>query len=244
MEFLNKDFEEIKDAKDPEVINDFLIKISENPNKDYLIYIDYLIQNLNKQIFNKVKINLIFFIGEIGKTTILNEKYLTFLLEAYYTSDRWIRNEIMQAIEKITANSDITDPVIDLINNAINDDYTPIKINALRVILNLKEFPNSMKKNLFRILNSKDSDLETLCTQILSKFFPDLDYLFNALDELENYKILKSHSIRIILLLYFRSVLNLESLRQRISNSNWEIGYKDNYFKEIDIYEKIILKNL
>ncbi|MFW9988118.1 MAG: hypothetical protein ACFFC3_05640 [Candidatus Odinarchaeota archaeon] len=244
MEILNKDFKEIKDTMDPEVINDFLIKLSENPKRDYLTYIDYLIHNLKKQIFNKVKINLIFLIGEIGKTTVLNDRYLTFLLKTYYISDRWIRNEIIQAIDKISANSDIPDPVIDLISNAINDDYSLIKINSFRVILNLKVLPNSMKKNLFLTLNSKDSDLEALCTHILSKFLPDVNHLFNSLDDLENYKILKPYSIRIILLLYFRSLLNLESLRQKISNSNWEIEYKEIYFKEIDIYEKILLKNL
>ena len=60
MELLNNNFEEIKKAKDPEVINDFLIKLSEVPNKDYLIYIDYLLNNLDAKILNKVKLNIIF----------------------------------------------------------------------------------------------------------------------------------------------------------------------------------------
>ena len=79
MEILNNNFEEIKSAKDPEVINDFLIKLIGNPNKDYLIYIDYLLNNLDAKILNQVKLNLIYLIGEIGRLTILDDIYLIFL---------------------------------------------------------------------------------------------------------------------------------------------------------------------
>ncbi|MFX1304802.1 MAG: hypothetical protein ACFE9X_15720, partial [Promethearchaeota archaeon] len=115
-----------KELKDPEEINDFLIKLSENPNTEDLKRVDYFIDNLDPPIFEKIKLNLIFLLGEIGESTPIEDKYLNFLLETYYTSDRWIRNEIIQAIGKISKKIEITESIIKLIGYAVNDDYTPI----------------------------------------------------------------------------------------------------------------------
>ena len=244
MELLNNNFDEIKRAENPEIINDFLIKLGKDPNEDYLKYIDYFMDNLDTQIFDKVKLNLIFLVGEIGKLTILDERYLTFLIETYYTSDRWIRSEIIQAFGKISTNLDITDEVIELIGNAVNDDYSPIKVNALQVMLHLKELPPGVRRNIFQALNSKDSELEAFCVKILDKFLPDYNQLVNSLNYSDNYKILKPYTIRTLLMVYFLSPLNLEPFRQKISNSNWEIEYKEIYLNEIDTYEKILFKKL
>ncbi len=244
MESMKNNFEEIKRANDPEIINDFLIKLSEDPQEEHLNYIEYFLNNLDAQIFDKVKLNLIFLIGEIGNLIKLEDRYVSFLVETYYTSDMWIRNEIIQAIGKISANSDISNDISKLLGYAVNDDYFPIKINTLQVILNLENFPIIMARNLFQALNSKSSELEALCIQILEKFLPDYNQLFNSLNYLDNYKILKQNAIRTLLLVYFRSTLYLESFRQKISNSNWEIEYMEKFLKEIDIFEKIILKKL
>ena len=244
MELEKNNFEEIKKSQDPEKINDFLIKLSEDPNKEYLMYIEYFLENLDKQIFDKVKLNVIFLIGEIGKLTVLDERYVTFLVDTYYTSDRWIRNEIIQAIGKISVNLVITEDIIKLVGHAVNDDYSPIKVNALQVMLNLDELPLIVRKNIFLALNSKSSDLEAFCVKILEKFLPDYNQLFNSLNYSDNYKFLKQNAIRALLLLYFRSPFNIESFRQKIINSNWEVEYKENFLKEIDTYEKIFLKKL
>jgi len=244
MELMKNNFEEIKKVKNPKIINDFLIKLSKDPNKDYLKHIEYFMNNFDAQIFDKFKLNLIFLIGEIGKLTKLDEIYLTFLIETYYISDRWVRNEIIQAIGKISVNSDITDEVIKLVGYAVNDDYSPIKVNALQVILNLKEMPLIISGHIFQALNSKISELEAFCVKILDKFLPDYNQLVNSLNYSENYKILKPYSIRTLLLVYFLSPLNIEPFRLKISNSNWEIEYKEIYLKEIDTYEKILLKKL
>lgn len=244
MELLNNNFEEIKRAKNPEIINDFLIKLGKDPNEDYLKYIEYFMNNLDAQIFDKVKLNLIFLVGAIGKLTKLDERYLTFLIETYYKSDRWIRNEIIQAIGKLSTNSELSDEVIKLVGYAVNDDYTPIKVNALQVILNLKELPLIIRGHIFQALNSKISELEVFCVKILDKFLPDYNQLVNSLDYSDNYKILKPYTIRTLLMVYFLSPLNLEPFRQKISNSNWEIEYKEIFLKEIDTYEKILLKKL
>lgn len=244
MEFMKNNFEEIKRAKDPEIINSFLIKLSEDPQEEHLNYIEYFLNNLDAQIFDNVKLNLIFLIGEIGNLIKLEDRYLSFLVETYYTSDMWIRNEIIQAIGKISANSDISNDVLKLLGYAVNDDYFSIRVNTLQVILNLEDFPLNMARHLFQALNSKSSELETLCVKILEKFLPDYNQLFNSLNYLDNYKILKQNAIRTLLLVYFGSALYLESFRQKISNSNWEIEYMEKFLKEIDIFEKIILRKL
>ena len=115
MEILKNKFEEIKKAKNPEVINDFLMKLSEDPNIEYLNLLQYFIDNLETQTFEKVKLNIIFLLGEIGKLSTLDFKYLEFLLKAYYKSDRWVRNEIIQAFGKISKNTKLTDDIFKLI---------------------------------------------------------------------------------------------------------------------------------
>lgn len=244
MELEKNSFEEIKKTKDPEKINDFLIKLSEDPYEDYLEYIEYFKNDLDAQIFEKIKLNLVFLLGEIGKLTALENKFINILMDTFYSSDRWIRNEIIQAIGKISTKTNLTEDVIKLIGYAVNDEYPPIKVNALQVILNFEDLPLTIMKNIFQALNSKDFELEFLCIKILEKFLPDYNQLFFSLNYQENYKILKTKAIRALLLAYFRSVLNIESFRQKISTSNWEIDYKKDFIKEINMYEKILLKKL
>lgn len=241
MELMKNNFEELKD---PEEINDFLIKLSENPSIEELKCIKHFIDNLDAPFFEKIKLNLIFLLGEIGKSTPLEELYLNFLVETYYTSDRWIRNEIIQSIGKISEKIEITDEVIKLIGYAINDDYSPIKVNALEVLLNLRELPIFVRRNVFQALNSKDSELEAFCVKVFDKFLPDLNQLFDSLNYLENYKILKPKAIVALMLVYFKSPLNLELFRQKVLESNWEEDHKKIYLKEMDTYEKILLKRI
>ncbi len=86
--------------------------------------------------------------------------------------------------------------------------------------------------------------MKFFCVGILEKFLTDFYQLINSLDYSDNYKILKPKAIRTLLFTYFKSPLNLEPFRQKISNLNWEIEYKEIYLKEIDTYEKKIFKKL
>lgn len=244
MELTKLKFDKIKEAKDPDIINDFIIKLSENPEKEHLVFLKYFIDNLDTQIFDKIKLSLIFLLGEIGKISTLDAKYLQFLVDTYFKSDRWIRNEIIQAFGKIIKKTEISQDIIKLIGYAINDEYPPIKVNALRFLLNLDDIPLFVIRNLFLTLNSKDLELEQLCVKIFEKFLPDFNKLFNSLNYSDNYLILKTKAIRTLLLIYFKSPINLESFRKKISSSNWEIEHRERYLKEIDTYEKILLKKI
>lgn len=244
MDLLKQNFDEIKESKNPKAINDFIIKLSENLNINYIKYLSYFIKNLDSEIFEKIKLNLIYVLGEIGKLTPLPGEYLLLLEEIYYKSDRWVRNEIIQAIFKISKNSELNEKTIELISNALNDEYSVIKINTLKLLSNFKKLPDSLLKNLIRLMNSKDSEILEGCRRILKRIPQQPDRIFNLLNRSDNYKILKQRGIRSLLLIQFKSVVNTESFREMISNSSWDDSYKENYKKEIDTFERILVKNI
>jgi len=241
---IEKSFNSVKSSKNPAEINDFLVEISKKPQKEYLKFLEFFIKDLDIDIFEKIKFNLIYLIGEIGNLIPLEQKYLKFLVNTYYNSDRWVRNETVQAIKKITINTKLIDEVIKLIGYAINDEYLPIRVNALKVLLNLDDIPLSIMRNLFLALNSKELELERLCINIFEKFLPDFNELINLLNYSDNYLVLKPKAIRTLLLIYFKSPFNLESFRKIISSLNWKIEFKERFLREIDTYEKIIIKNI
>jgi len=144
MEILRVDFEEIKNSRNSEELNNFLIKLSNNPDKDHLNFLEFFINNLEPEILDKIKLNLLFTLGEIGKSNLLNELFLSYIINSYYTSDRWIRNEIIQTIGKISEQTKLSEELIKLIGSAVNDEYIPIKKNALGVLLKLEK-PQSKK---------------------------------------------------------------------------------------------------
>ncbi len=240
MELIKKSFEEIKKTRNQEEINMFLVKLSKNPIEDYLNILEYFINNLEPEIMNAIKLNLIFLLGEIGKTTALKREFINFILNMYSTSDRWVRNEIIQTIEKISNHSQLSEDIINLIENALNDEYSPIRHNVLKVLLKLEKQPNV--RNIFQILNSKEPELVEIGLEVLIKHFPSNNQLFNSLNTSENHRILKSKAIRTLLLFYFRSIIDLDSFRNFIIKSTWLNDFKEKYLKEIEIYERILLK--
>jgi len=244
MELIEESYKKVKESKNPEKLNDFLVKLGEDPRSEYLNFIDYFINNLEPQILKKIQINIIYVLGEVGKVITLDEKYLKFLSETYYTSDRWIRREIIQAFHKISENTTLTNMIIELVGYALNDDYIPIKIDAQKVLLTLKLIPNKMLKNVFHTLNSQESEVINYSSKILEKQFKDTNQLFNSLNESENFMILKSHGVRALLLICFKSFINLDLFQEMIINSKWPDTSKKLYLKEIETYKRIILKNL
>jgi len=242
MALFKQEFDDIKESNNPDKINDFLIKLSENPKEQSLKFLDFFINETEEGIYEKIKLNLVYCIGEIGSLTKIEDFYLQKLIDMYYISDRWVRNEIIQAIVKLSKKSNLNENVILLIGNTLNDDYPPIKINALKVLLNLTQVPDFVFINIFRVLNSKDSAVLEGCGRIFKHL--DMYKLFGLLNQLDNYKILKQRAIRSLLIIQFKSIINLESFREMILSSNWIDSYRLNYLKEIDTFQRIIAKNL
>jgi len=234
-------FKKIEKSKNPEEINDFLIDIGHNPRKEYLIYVDFFMDMLDVELFEKVKLNLIYVIGQIGNLTPIDDQHINFLIDTYFKSDRWVRNEIIQAADKIGNARKLPENLISLIAKWLNEDYVPIKLSALKVLSKLDDLPSFAIKNFFWILNSADSALREESINVLNKFILDEIQLYKILDESQNYKILKKDGIRTILINYFNSAIELEQFKQRISNSTWEKKYKEDFINEIESFQKLLL---
>ena len=242
MEIINNAFEKAKNSENIEEINDFLIRLGENPKEDYLILLDYFINETEKEKFEKIKLNITFVLGEIGRLTPISIKYLQKLIDIYYTSDMWIRHEIVLAIDKISKKTALDKKIITLLGNALNDNYLPVKISALQTIKNIEILPDSILIHFFRVINSKESEVIDLCRKILERV--PLDKIFTLLNTSENYKVLKSRAIRTLLLINFRSILNLEAFREKVFDSGWENSYKEKFLKEIETLQRILLKTM
>ena len=242
MELINQEFEKIKGSDNPEAVNDFLIRLSENPNKEFLKFIDYFLNETEEGLYEKIKLNLVYTLGEIGSLTKLTDDYLQKIIDIYYRSDQWIRNEIIQAINKISKESILNESIISLLGSALNDDYLPVKISALQTINNIEILPDPILIPFFRVLNSKESEVIDLCRKILERV--PLDKIFTLLNTSENYKVLKSRAIRTLLLINFRSILNLEAFREKVFDSGWENSYKEKFLKEIETLQRILLKTM
>jgi hypothetical protein len=195
-------------------------------------------------MYEKIKINLVYVLGEIGNLTKLEENYLQKLIDIYCTSDRWVRKEVIQAINKISKESNLNENIIGLLGNALMDDYLPVILSALGVLLNFKIFPNSILRNFYQVLNSKESEIVDFCIRVLETVPLETQSIFELLNFSENYKILKPRAIRSLLLTKFKSLFNLESFREKIFNSGWDNSFKENYLKEIDTLQRILIQNM
>lgn len=243
MENLEKEFKNVKDSDNPDEINDFLINLGKNPQHNHITFLKYFIEITDPEIHEQIKINLVYDLGEIGKLKTIDVKFIDYLMKEFYNSDRWIRNEIIVAFKKISMNTDLSEEVIQLIGNSLKEDYAPIKTNALKALSYINNIPKSLLKNILYILNSSNSELEELSTNILRKSIKNENILVDLLDSFENYKILNKKGIRSILLIYFNSVDSLESFRNLILDSKWDVSFKEMFLNEIDDYQRLLLKN-
>ncbi|MFX1340258.1 MAG: hypothetical protein ACFFDK_16735 [Promethearchaeota archaeon] len=246
MDELTEKFEKIKKSKDPDEINDFLIDIGNNPKSEHLIIIEYFIENYDSVLYSQIKLNLIYILGQIGLNQSLNNKYLDFLIEEYFSSDRWIRNEILSALYKIANRTKLSKKVFDILKYAILDDYLPISINATKALLLYENIPNDTFKKIFRLLQTQDVSLQDQISNVLKKFIKNEYHLYELLNDSENYRIFTKKAFRFLLLTFFNSAMslsNLESFRKLIESSKWDINNKKIFINEIDTYQKILLRN-
>ncbi|MFX1394389.1 MAG: hypothetical protein ACFFAH_12555 [Promethearchaeota archaeon] len=235
-------FEKIKKSMDPEEINDFLIEISIDPHFEYIFFINYFIENSTPEIHEHIKINLIFNLGILGQLEKVDNKFIDYLIKEYYNSDRWIRNEIILAFDKISTNINLSEEIIELVGRALNEEYKPIKLNTLKLLYNIENIPKVALKNLIQVLNISNSKIEELSISVLQKSIKDLNDLFNLLNFSETYKILNKKAIRSLLLIYVNSIKRLETLRELIKKSNFDRESKEKFLNEINSYEYLLLK--
>lgn len=233
----------IQDNTNPQEINDILIELSKNSNEKTLVIVDYFLDSLNATILNKIKLNLIFLLGAIGKVTVLNRKYLNFLVESYFNSDRWVRNEIIQSFLVILQNHEYNNEIYQIIEHALNEDYAPIKKSALSVLMILKELPEKVLLTLLRVLNTNNEEIVEMGLKILKRGVQTGDELFELLNISKGYTILNKSIVRVLILEYFDSISELELLIEKINSSKWEEEYKILCNTEINSFQRILKKN-
>ncbi|MFX1275873.1 MAG: hypothetical protein ACFFBP_08035 [Promethearchaeota archaeon] len=244
MNDIGENFKRVKESIDFDEINDFLIELINKPDINNLKYLDYFLENYQSDILDKIMINIIYLIGQIGCIENIDAKYQEFLLEEYFKSDRWIRNEILKSLDLISNKNYLSKELTQILEYSLLDDYNPIKISSLSLLLKFDSLSNSISKNLLKLSNFLDSNLIDIYTKVLRKFFINEDQIFQLLNKDETYKTLNKNSIRTLLITFFKSILDLESFRDLISNAKWEIKYKENFLKEIYTFEKILMKKI
>lgn len=233
----------IQDNTNPQEINDILIELSKNSNEKTLVIVDYFLDSLNATILNKIKLNLIFLLGAIGSVTVLNRKYLNFLVESYFNSDRWVRNEIIQSFLIILQNHEYNNEIYQIIEHALNEDYAPIKKSALSVLMILKELPEKVLLTLLRVLNTNNEEIVEMGLKVLKRDVQTGDELFELLNISKGYTILNKSIVRVLILEYFDSISELELFIEKIDSSKWEEEYKILCNTEINSFQRILKKN-
>lgn len=233
-------FEEVKESEDSEQINDFIVIISKTPELKQLFFINFFLKNLEPKILEKIKINIAYFLGELGKKVKLDNKIINILIKLYYDSDRWVRNEIVQAFGKIYRMENPSDEVGELLAKALMEEYPPIRINSLQVISRLVDIPNLALKNILLTIDTQNSEIKNLNLKVLFNHLHTESDLYELLDKLGIASTLKSRTIRTLIMIYFDMVIPLQSFRRLIEYSRWDSETKEIFYKEIDDFSKML----
>ncbi|MGV9172111.1 MAG: hypothetical protein ACOC44_01275 [Promethearchaeia archaeon] len=237
-------FQEIKDKKVMAEINDFIINISENVEEEDLSYAMYFIENLNDEEQKRININLVFLIGELLKEGYKNKSLRDYLISSYYKSDVWIRREILNAIHKLGEFNDLSDFWYRVLQSALREKDKTIRETALEAVIYLVDLSEKVFKTLLYTVNQASKKEMELINEVFSTHIRTEEKLFSLLDTNQNYKTLNKKGTRILLMSCFESVIQLEPFRKKIRNSEWTEKWRRMFLEEIDIMEKILLKNI
>lgn len=227
-----------KNYNDLNFINDIIIELSQEPKIFHFEIVDFLTKILTKEDLRKININLVYLLGELGKIKPLEYKYIKYLLDTFYISDRWIRQEILKALKKNLNMVKSDKNFIKVTSDALKEEYEPNNITALDVILQLERVPSSLFKSFLTVLNKEK--LQGYTTKIINKNFNTGSLIFELLNQNKNYLILKPNGVRLILQSLIPSINEIDAFQTLIKNSNWEDNYKSLFLDEIRIIKSLI----
>ena len=229
------------ELKDYNSINDFLIEISKSPNEKDLTYIDTLMNVRDLELRENYILNLVYYLGELGKRVILDAKYIIFMNNVYFQSDRWVRNEILSSILKFIHKIKPSESIFN--RNAISDEYQPIKLNAIRILDQIDIFPEDILIRVILSLKSNDSEIIPFSTQVIRKNIKSNQNLIILLEKLKDIDpSVELTLIRNLLTNLYESVMELERFREDLLKSNLSEDYKNKFLNEIKIMQKILLE--
>lgn len=221
-------------------INEILIELSQDPKPTHFKAVDYLLKNVSKENLRRININLVYLLGQLGTLFPLNQNCIDFLFTTFYNSDRWIRSEVLNSLEKNIDAVKENDKFLPLLSSAMNEEYENNVINALKVLLKLKEMPPTLFKSFLVVLNKDVPNFKEYLDKILKKYLKEESIIFNLLNEDKNYLMLKTHGFRLILQSFVLSVQKIDSFQALIKNSDWEPSIKSMFLKEINIVQNLI----
>jgi hypothetical protein len=240
----NNILEDYIELKDYSSINDFLIESSKSPNVKDLKYIDILLNVPDLELRKNYILNLVFYLGELGKSTILDEKYVIFMKTIYFQSDRWVRNEILTAFLKFIRKMKLSEDIFIIIRNAITDEYLEIKLNAIKIINQVEIIPEDISLRVLLNFGSDNPELISYSSRIIEKIVKSNHNLINLLKKLNDINPnLDIGLIRNLLINLFESVLKLERFREDLTESDLPEQLKQKFLNEIKIMQKILLKS-
>lgn len=228
-----------------EAINDFLIALKDKPMEDIFSIIDYILNIEDQEILSKILLNLTYLLGELGKNYNLDEKYINFLHQQYFRSDRWVRKEILETLKKMLQfNNKVSKKIEEIIYNGLSEEYIPSKIIAIEILDLMGKIPSYFYPRIIKLLDSANQKVLESLEKIVKKYFKNDEELLQILNDDENYKLLNKNSIRIILITLFQSIESLEKFKSKIFETNWSRKYKELILNEIRVYEKILRSHL
>ena len=232
------------ELKDYNSINDFLIESSRSPNANDLKYIDILLNVPDQEFRKNYILNLVFYLGELGKDTILDEKYVVFLKTIYFQSDRWVRNEVLISILKFIHKMEVGEDIFTIIRNAITDEYSTIKLNAIKIINQIDTIPEDILTKVVLNFRSDNSEVISYSSQIIKKITKSNQILINLLKKVNDVNPnIEKVLIRNLLITLFESVIELEHFRDDLSESELPEEFKQKFLNEINIMQKILLRS-
>ncbi len=244
---LKKLLKQAKKKNDVAQLNDLIIDFGKNPHPFHLELINDLLDQIDGVLLEKIILNLVYFLGELGKSHEIPRKYIEFLHDIYYKSDRWVRLEIMSAFNNISEKNILQREDMNLIKSGLKEEYDKIKIQALKCIQHLEKIPNEILKEVILLLDSSNQEIIEISSNVMKIHVRNEVFLFELLDADDFYKHLSQKIFRKIIIAIFDSPLlvpSMEVFKKLIVNSNWAQEKKEFFLKEIKTYSKILLKIL
>lgn len=229
-----------KKYSDLNFINDIIIELSQEPKTFHFEIVDFLTKILKEEDLRKININLIYLIGELGKIKPLEEKYVKYLLDTFYISDRWIRQEILKSLEKNINVVKSHETFMKVISDALKEDYEPNNTTALKVIFQLDKIPPPLFRSFLTVINKEQHGLQEDITKIINKNFDTGSLIFELLNQNKNYLILKPNGVRLVLQSLISSINEIDAIQTLIKGSDWEDNCKSLFLDEIKIIKNLI----
>lgn len=229
----------LRRSLDLDFIDDIILNIADNPSPDV---IDLILSIFNELSYDEISIfllNLIFVIGEVGKSTEIPEEILHKLNEVYFKSDRWIRAEVVEALGKISMIRELKEKDLDVIFISLSDEYEGLQIKALEILIKKPEYvSNKNADRLITLLKSSNSIISDKAYKILKSIIHSESELITVIND-SKVKLSKK-ILRKLITLFSSSIRNLIDLKFTIVNSAITSELKDLIFSEIETLIKIM----